>query len=75
MTIAYVLATKQRDHILKNKKSQKYILKDMCTQHFSWTVCFEDKVFKVCRMGRSDKVSLWYVALIISNKFRFFIIE
>ena len=28
-----------------------------------------------CRMGRSDKVSLWYVLLIINNRFRFFILE
>ena len=25
-----------------------------------------------CRMGRSDKVSLWYVALLINTRFRFF---
>ena len=28
---------------------------------------------KGCRMGRSDKVSLWYVALLINTRFRFFI--
>ena len=27
--------------------------------------------FKGCRMGRSDKVSLWYVSLLINNRFRF----
>ena len=26
-------------------------------------------------MGRSDKVSLWYVALLINTRFRFFILE
>ena len=31
--------------------------------------------FKGCRMGRSDKVSLWYVALLINTKFLFFILE
>ena len=31
--------------------------------------------FKDCRMGRSDKVSLWYVALLINTRFRFFILE
>ena len=31
--------------------------------------------FKGCRMGRSDKVSLWYVALLINTRFRFFIFE
>ena len=31
--------------------------------------------FKVCGMGRSDKVSLWYVALLINTRFRFFILE
>ena len=31
--------------------------------------------FKGCRMGRSDKVSLWYVALLINTRFRFFILE
>ena len=25
-------------------------------------------------MGRSDKVSLWYVALLINTRFRFFLI-
>ena len=32
-------------------------------------------LFKGCRMGRSDKVSLWYVALLISIRFCFFILE
>ena len=31
--------------------------------------------FKGCRMGRSDKVSLWYVALLTNTRFRFFILE
>ena len=31
--------------------------------------------FKGCRMGRSDKVSLWCVALLINTRFRFFILE
>ena len=30
---------------------------------------------KDCRMGRSDKVSLWYVSLLINTRFRFFILE
>ena len=30
---------------------------------------------KGCRMGRSDKVSLWYVALLINTRFRFCILE
>ena len=33
------------------------------------------KLLKGCRMGRSDKVSLWYVALLINTRFRFFILE
>ena len=33
------------------------------------------KSFKGCRMGRFDKVSLWYVSLLINTRFRFFIIE
>ena len=32
-------------------------------------------LFKGCGMGRSDKVSLWYVALLIDTRFRFFILE
>ena len=36
-----------------------------------WTVNF----FKGCRMDRPDKVSLWYVALLINTRFRFFILE
>ena len=30
---------------------------------------------KGCQMGRSDKVSLWYVSLLINTTFRFFILE
>ena len=33
------------------------------------------RFFKGCRMGRTDKVSLWYVALLINTRFRFFILE
>ena len=36
------------------------------------TFC-ELKMLKGCRMGRSDKVSLWYVALLINTRFRFFL--
>ena len=31
--------------------------------------------FKGCRMGSSDKVSLWYVSLLIDTRFHFFILE
>ena len=34
-----------------------------------------EHAFKGCRMGRSDKVSLWYVALLINTRFRLFILE
>ena len=37
-------------------------------------VCFIEESLS-CRMGRSDKVSLWYVALLINTRFRFFILE
>ena len=30
---------------------------------------------KGCRMGRSDKVSLWYGSLLINTRFRFFILK
>ena len=30
---------------------------------------------KGCRMGRSDKVSLWYVLLLINTRFHIFILE
>ena len=33
------------------------------------------KRVKGCRMGRSDKVSLWYVALLINTRFRFLMLE
>ena len=33
----------------------------------------KNNIIKGCRMGRSDKVSLWYVALLINTRFRFFI--
>ena len=32
-------------------------------------------LIKGCRMGRSDKVSLWYVPLLINTRFRCFILE
>ena len=32
-------------------------------------------VLKGGRMGRSDKVSLWCVSLLINTRFRFFILE
>ena len=32
---------------------------------------FEICTFKGCRMGRSDKVSLWYITLLINTRFRF----
>ena len=32
-------------------------------------------LLKGCRKGRSDKVSLWYVALLINTRFRFCILE
>ena len=31
----------------------------------------KDEDVKGCRMDRSDKVSLWYVALLINTRFRF----
>ena len=33
------------------------------------------RTFKGCRMGRSDKVSLLYVSLLINTRFRFFVLE
>ena len=30
---------------------------------------------KGCRMGRSDKVSLWYVSLLIITRFRIFTLK
>ena len=30
------------------------------------------RMVKGCRMGRSDKVSLWYVALLINTRVRVF---
>ena len=32
-------------------------------------------VIKGGRMGRSDKVSLWCVSLLVNTRFRFFILE
>ena len=32
-------------------------------------------IIKGCRMGSSEKVSLWYVSLLINTKFPFFILE
>ena len=36
---------------------------------------FCQNLLKGCRMGRSDKISLWYVALLINTRFPFFILE
>ena len=50
---------------------------DFIFLHYSdsiWHALFIITV-KGCRMGRSDKVSLWYVALLINTRFRFFILE
>ena len=44
-------------------------LRTSCAQVFNLFL------IKGCRMGRSDKVSLWYVALLINTCFRFFISE
>ena len=40
-----------------------------------WLQILMKILFKGCRMGPSDKVSLWYVALLINTRFRFFILE
>ena len=46
----------------------------MVSNQKSTGIMFVDiKVVKGCRMGRSDKVSLWYVSLLINTRFRFFI--
>ena len=54
----------------------------LCTEKYQqiwcyqgWTKCFllQEQIVKGCRMGRS--VSLWYVALLIDTRFRFFILE
>ena len=48
-------------------------LKDFCqtlNSSFKWLKPF--RLFKGSRMGPSDKVSLWYVALLINTRFRFF---
>ena len=42
---------------------------EITVKHVSYTH------LKGCRMGRSDKVSLWYVTLLINTRFRFFILE
>ena len=39
------------------------------------TFIFKKLNFKGCRMGRSDKASLWYVVLLINTRFRFYILE
>ena len=35
----------------------------------------DEKKIKGSRMGRSDKVSLWCVTLLVNTRFRFFILE
>ena len=46
-----------------------------CFQRASHISLRTDHPLKGCRMGRSDKVSLWYVSLLINTRFRFFILE
>ena len=41
---------------------------------FIWPFLAKVKL-KGCQMGRSDKVSLWYVSLVINTRIRFFILE
>ena len=76
MTYGICHNNKQKNYSLLNKEIDGY-------RYFSgngetyWSVvvitimflCFD---VKGCRMGRSDKVSLWYVALLINTRFRFF---
>ena len=67
------------------KKKKKQISRDISRlallgSHAIWNSRKEaiwDNIscLKGCRMGRSDKVSLWYVALLINTRFRFFILE
>ena len=39
------------------------------------TQILSQRSFKGRRMGRSDKVSFWYVTLLINIRFLFFILE
>ena len=51
----------------------------LCSKQSNFIVGFQikDLLKDNCRMGpsRSDKVSLWYVALLINIRFHFFILE
>ena len=49
-------------------------MQDFGSSH-NWLLHAEQIDIKGCQMGRSDKVSLWYVALLINTRFRFFILE
>ena len=54
-----------RGHLLE--RARAFITNNMVCQHFV--------EIKGRRMGRSDKVSLWYVSLLINTRFHFFILE
>ena len=56
------------DHTCKNKCQTNAPMFFACHAVFIFTL-------KGCWMGRSDKVSLWYVSLWINTRFRFFILE
>ena len=74
-------STRKRDYrilFLCNKCETILPLKQEPTQtanHDNKTITLEWKFIKGCRMGRSDKVSLWYVSLLINTRFRFLILE
>ena len=37
----------------ETRNQERTFLKDLCTQQFSWTACFEDKIFNVCARNNS----------------------
>ena len=62
--------SKMSVEVTANSKSYRLIL-----IHFFMSSDKHDLKLKGCRMGRSDKVSLWYVSLLINTRFRFFILK
>ena len=48
---------------------------DIFIRNTTYFIVIQLGSFKGGRMGRSDKVSLWYVSLLINTRFHIFILE
>ena len=76
--LLYLLNYKEFEGEILDLQSEKYGLSFDIKKYTTsgWALGDENvigiRAFKGCRMGRSDTVSLWCVALLINTRFRFF---